>query len=90
MANFKMKGNELYDNHSHKVATLRGNDLIDDHSHKVGTIKGNDIYDDHSHKVLTVKGTDVLMACVAEDRTGGTEDTIKKYLALGKTNLILV
>jgi len=30
------------------------------------------------------------MACVAEDRTGGTEDTIKKYLALGKTNLILV
>ena len=24
---------------------------------------------------------DVLIACVAEDRTGGTEDTIKKFLA---------
>jgi hypothetical protein len=24
---------------------------------------------------------DILIACVAEDRTGGTEDTIKKFLA---------
>lgn len=32
---------------------------------------------------------DVLIACVAPDRTGGTEDTIKKYQALKKKNLIL-
>lgn len=31
----------------------------------------------------------VLIACVAPDRTGGTEDTIKKFQALGKTRLIL-
>lgn len=34
--------------------------------------------------------SDILIACVAEDRTGGTEDTIKKYLKLGKNQLILV
>lgn len=33
---------------------------------------------------------DVLIACVAPDRRGGTEDTIKKYTALGKDKLILV
>jgi hypothetical protein len=33
---------------------------------------------------------DILIACVAADRTGGTEDTIKKFLKLGKTTLILV
>jgi hypothetical protein len=36
------------------------------------------------------KDADVLIACVAEDRTGGTEDTIKKFQKLGKTDLILV
>ena len=36
------------------------------------------------------KHSDILIACVSEDRTGGTEDTIKKYWKLGKTNLILV
>lgn len=34
--------------------------------------------------------SDVLIACVASDRTGGTEDTIKKYLKMGKDKLILV
>ena len=34
--------------------------------------------------------SDVLIACVASDRKGGTEDTIKKYLKLGKTQLKLV
>lgn len=34
--------------------------------------------------------SDILIACVAEDRTGGTEDTIKKFQKMGKTNLILV
>ncbi len=33
---------------------------------------------------------DVLIAVVAPDRTGGTEDTIKKYLKQNKTQLILV
>ena len=33
---------------------------------------------------------DVLIACVAADRKGGTEDTIRKYLSMGKTQLILV
>jgi len=32
---------------------------------------------------------DILIALVAEDRTGGTEDTIRKYKALGKTEVIL-
>ena len=35
------------------------------------------------------RDADILIACVASDRTGGTEDTIKKYLALNKTRLIL-
>lgn len=34
--------------------------------------------------------SDVLIACVSEDRTGGTEDTIRKYLAFGKDKLVLV
>lgn len=34
--------------------------------------------------------SDVLIACPSADRTGGTEDTIKKYLKLGKDKLILV
>lgn len=36
------------------------------------------------------KHSDILIAVVSDDRGGGTEDTIKKYLKLGKTNLILV
>lgn len=34
--------------------------------------------------------SDALIACVAEDRKGGTEDTIKKYLGFGKNKLYLV
>ena len=33
---------------------------------------------------------DVLIACVSEDRSGGTESTIKEYLKLGKKQLILI
>jgi hypothetical protein len=36
------------------------------------------------------KDSDTLIACVAEDRTGGTEDTIRKYLAYKKDKLYLV
>jgi hypothetical protein len=39
---------------------------------------------------LIARDADVMIACVALDRKGGTEDTIKKYLAMGKTGLILV
>lgn len=34
--------------------------------------------------------SDIILACVAEDRKGGTEDTIKKYLSLRKEQLHLV
>jgi len=35
--------------------------------------------------------SDVLIACVSEDRTGGTEDTIKKFIKFhGEENLIIV
>lgn len=34
--------------------------------------------------------SDILIAVVSKDRTGGTEDTIKKYLKLGKKDLMLV
>jgi len=37
------------------------------------------------------KNSDVLIACVAEDRTGGTEDTIKKFIKFHKPqNLYIV
>jgi hypothetical protein len=39
---------------------------------------------------LIAQDADVLVACVALDRRGGTEDTIKKYSKLGKTQLVLV
>lgn len=39
---------------------------------------------------LIARDSDILIACVAPDRTGGTEDTIKKYLGLGKTQLVIV
>jgi len=35
------------------------------------------------------KNSDILIACVSEDRTGGTEDTIKKFKRKGK-ELILI
>ena len=34
--------------------------------------------------------SDILIACVSEDRTGGTEDTVKKFNKLDKTNLVVV
>lgn len=36
------------------------------------------------------RDSDVLIACVAKDRTGGTEDTVKKYLKLNKKELVLI
>ena len=34
--------------------------------------------------------SDILIACVASNRLGGTEDTVNKYLKLGKSHLYLV
>ena len=39
---------------------------------------------------LIARDADVLIACVAPDRTGGTEDTIRKFTKLGKIRLIIV
>jgi len=36
------------------------------------------------------KRTDVLIACVSEDRTGGTEDTIKKFTKLYPKNKLII
>jgi transposase len=36
------------------------------------------------------RDSNILIACVREDRIGGTEDTIRKYLKLGKDKLYLV
>jgi hypothetical protein len=37
------------------------------------------------------KNSDVLIACVSQNRMGGTEDTIKKFIKFhGKENLIIV
>jgi hypothetical protein len=37
------------------------------------------------------KNSDILIACVASDRKGGTEDTIKKFIKFhGAENLIIV
>ena len=33
---------------------------------------------------------DVLIACVASDRKGGTEDTIRKFKRQGKAHLIII
>lgn len=34
--------------------------------------------------------SDILLACVSEDRKGGTEDTIKKFEKLGKTKWVKI
>ena len=38
---------------------------------------------------LIARDADVLIACVAEDRTGGTEDTIKKFND-GRNRLVII
>lgn len=39
---------------------------------------------------LIARDADILIACVAPDRTGGTEDTIRKFEKLGKGKALLV
>lgn len=51
------------------------------HGRAAGFIRNTDI----------AKESDVLIACVAEDRKGGTEDTIKKFIKFhGPKKLIIV
>lgn len=44
----------------------------------------------YKRNIFIAQDADVLIACVAPDRKGGTEDTIRKYKELGKNRLILV
>ena len=44
----------------------------------------------YARNTLIAEDADVLIALVAPDRKGGTEDTIKKYLKMGKSRLILL
>lgn len=52
-------------------------------------------WDEHGKAAGFIRNTyiardsDILIACVADDRKGGTEDTIKRYLKLGKRCLHL-
>ena len=48
------------------------------HGRKAGFVRNTKI----------AKDVDVLIAVVSDDRIGGTEDTIKKYLQFGKKDLI--
>lgn len=50
------------------------------HGRKAGFLRNIDI----------ARDADILVAVVADDRKGGTEDTIRKFLKLGKTDVILV
>lgn len=53
----------------------------DKHGKAAGIIRNTDI----------AKASDILIACVSKDRTGGTEDTIKKFIKFhGEENLFLV
>lgn len=44
----------------------------------------------YKRNTYIAEDSDILIAVVAFDRTGGTEDTIRKYQKMGKEKLILV
>jgi len=48
------------------------------------------MYAGFKRNTLIARDSDILIACISPDRKGGTEDTIRKYLGLGKNKLILV
>ena len=47
------------------------------HGNAAGIIRNGDI----------AKKSDIIIACVSGDRTGGTEDTLKKFQKLGKSEI---
>ena len=54
MANYNMRGDELYDkiNPNKKVAYVRGDDIYDfKNGFKVAYVRGTDIYDKNGHKI---------------------------------------
>ena len=51
----------------------------DKYSKGAGLVRNSDI----------ANNSDVLIACVASDRMGGTEDTIRKFKKKGKTEIIV-
>ncbi len=44
----------------------------------------------YERNTLIAQDSDILIACVSPDRKGGTEDTINKYLKMGKDKLVIV
>ena len=44
----------------------------------------------YARNTLIAEDSEILIAMVASDRKGGTEDTIKKYKKFGKNNLIIL
>ncbi len=59
MANFKMKGDALYDKSNRKVGTIRGDNIYDNRNRKVGAIRGDNIYDSRNRKVASVRGSNI-------------------------------
>lgn len=50
-------------------------------------------YNPNAGKIRNVpiaENSDILIACVAEDRKGGTEHTIRKFIGLGKGGALLL
>jgi len=43
----------------------------------------------YERNTLVAGDSDVLISCVAPDRTGGTEDTIKKFIKQGKDKFMV-
>ncbi|OGC76269.1 hypothetical protein A2619_02335 [candidate division WWE3 bacterium RIFOXYD1_FULL_39_9] len=44
----------------------------------------------HIRNSFIAQDSDILIACVSQDRTGGTEDTIKKFKKLKPKNKIIL
>lgn len=80
------------DRFAEKIAKEQGINIIIHYPDK-SKLKSNSRWGwaeiNHARNTLIAQDSDILIACVAEDRKGGTEDTIKKFLKMGKTGLIL-
>ena len=61
-----------------------------DYSNVKSTAKWEYVKALFDRNTLVANNSEYLIACVASDRKGGTEDTIKKYLKMNKDLLFLV
>ncbi len=59
MTKYKLKGNDLYNSYSHRIATIKGANIYDEHHHRVATINGSNIYDEHHRRVATINGSNI-------------------------------